>query len=88
MTLTSEASIAAMLKEHGSGLSPDNYDATKEAETLRQRRADMLADVLATCKSDFFTLEFESIAASLGDGSRDGRYALPSHHRFSKLSRT
>lgn len=70
--------IADLLQREGSGDSNEEYDQTLEAESVVQRRNDLLADVLKTCTelqtSD--RAQLEVVAEKLGDGSRDGMLAL------------
>lgn len=66
--------IQDLLQREGSGDAGDDYDETQEAESVVQRRTELLADVLKTCNelraSD--TAQLATVAEKLGDGSRDG----------------
>ncbi len=66
--------IADLLQRNGRGESAEEYDETLEAESVVQRRTELLADVLKSCQelraSD--RTQLEAVAEKLGDGSRDG----------------
>lgn len=71
--------IADLLQREGRGESTGEYDATLEEEHVVQRRTELLAEVLKTCKelraSD--QIQLEVAAEKLGDGSRDEAWRLP-----------
>ncbi|PQK16890.1 hypothetical protein BB8028_0007g00900 [Beauveria bassiana] len=71
--------IANLLLREGRGESTEDYDETIEPEYAAQRRTDLLAGVLETCKelraSD--QAQLEVVAEKLGDGSRDEAWRLP-----------
>lgn len=68
--------VAALIQREGSGVSPDAYDASNEAQDTVTRRTKLLSPVLEALKTqDASTLE--ATAKALGDGSRDGKL-LPS----------
>ncbi|OBS23433.1 hypothetical protein FPOA_03981 [Fusarium poae] len=68
--------VAVLLQREGSGVSPDAYDATNEAQDAVSRRTKLLSPVLEALKSqDSSTLE--ATAKALGDGSRDVAWRLP-----------
>jgi hypothetical protein len=66
--------LAALLQKEGSGVSQDAYDEANEPADARQRRTDLLAQVLTTCYQlwESQSTELDFIAQKLGDGSRDG----------------
>lgn len=64
--------VAVLIQREGSGVSPDAYDASNEAQDAVTRRTKLLSPVLQALKSqDASTLE--ATAKALGDGSRDGQ---------------
>lgn len=64
--------VAALIQQEGSGVSPDAYDASNEAQDAVTRRTKLLSPVLEALKTqDASTLE--ATAKALGDGSRDGQ---------------
>ncbi|KAJ4150371.1 hypothetical protein LMH87_011123 [Akanthomyces muscarius] len=71
--------IADLLQRNGRGESAEEYDETLEAESVVQRRTELLADVLKSCQelraSD--RTQLEAVAEKLGDGSRDEAWRLP-----------
>ncbi|KAF7549419.1 hypothetical protein G7046_g8354 [Stylonectria norvegica] len=78
MSLSSE-DIAALLQREGSGLSPDAYDEASQPPGSRQRRTEMLGEVLLTCQKavDSGSEQLDLITQKLGDGSRDAAWRLP-----------
>ncbi|KAJ4009699.1 hypothetical protein NW752_009286 [Fusarium irregulare] len=68
--------VAALIQQEGSGVSPDAYDASNEAQDAVTRRTKLLSPVLEALKTqDASTLE--ATAKALGDGSRDVAWRLP-----------
>ncbi|KAF4977959.1 hypothetical protein FZEAL_5585 [Fusarium zealandicum] len=78
MTMTPE-DVAELLQREGSGVSPNDYDETKETQEARSKRTESLKNVLETCQqaSQQQSSTLEAIAKSLGDGSRDVAWRLP-----------
>lgn len=70
----SPADITSLLQREGSGLSIEDYDEDSQPPGARQRRAELLADTLATCQSLWHSGsgDLDLVAESLGNGSRDG----------------
>ncbi|KAI5464846.1 armadillo-type protein [Mariannaea sp. PMI_226] len=66
--------IASLIQNEGSSASADASDSA-----ARQRRTELLAGVLETCQSakQQGSPQLESIAKTLGDGSRDEAWRLP-----------
>ncbi|KAM3511717.1 hypothetical protein MY11210_004607 [Beauveria gryllotalpidicola] len=71
--------IADLLQREGRVEPTEDYDETLEPEYAVQRRTELLAGVLETCKelraSD--QAQLEVVAEKLGDGSRDEAWRLP-----------
>jgi hypothetical protein len=76
--ILSPADVASLLQLEGSGLSVDNYDEESQPSGARERRAELLADTLATCQSMWQSGsgDLDLVAESLGNGSRDGQSAF------------
>lgn len=66
--------IAALLQREGSALSPDEYDETPQPGGARQRRTELLKNVLDACQEAWNSksAQIDLIAEKLADGSRDG----------------
>jgi hypothetical protein len=75
MHVLSAADVASLLQREGSGLSVDDYDEASEPTGARQRRAELLADTLATCQTlwQSGSGELDLVAENLGNGSRDSK---------------
>ncbi|KAK0388111.1 hypothetical protein NLU13_4355 [Sarocladium strictum] len=75
----SPADITSLLQREGSGLSIEDYDEDSQPPGARQRRAELLADTLATCQSLWHSgsADLDLVAESLGNGSRDVAWRLP-----------
>ncbi|KYK60246.1 hypothetical protein DCS_01383 [Drechmeria coniospora] len=71
--------IEALLQQHGSGQSQDEYDDSLETESVREHRVAFLSPVLNLCQVllSAKSSELEIIAQKLGDGSRDVAWRLP-----------
>lgn len=68
------ADIAALIEKGGSGVPQDEYDETSEPAGARQKRTELLQEVLTTCYElwESQSTELDLIAQKLGDGGRDG----------------
>ncbi|KFA67619.1 hypothetical protein S40285_04938 [Stachybotrys chlorohalonatus IBT 40285] len=77
--MLSVADVATLLQREGSGVSAEDYDETAQPNDARQRRAELLRPVLASCEQARFAPSgnIDLIAEKLGDGSRDAAWRLP-----------
>ena len=72
--------IEALLQQHGSGQSQDEYDEASETAGAREQRTTLLLPVLSACQDAWSARsdEMDAMAQKLGDGSRDGECHLES----------
>ena len=72
--------IEALLQQHGSGQSQDDYDEASEPAGVREQRKALLAPVLNACQDAWSSRSeaLEEMAQKLGDGSRDGECSFDS----------
>lgn len=66
--------VADLLRQEGSGLSPEKFDETPGASDAQGRRTTLLAETLQACEElrSSGSEELDDVAEKLADGSRDG----------------
>ncbi|POR32179.1 Uncharacterized protein TPAR_07604 [Tolypocladium paradoxum] len=71
--------IEALLQQHGSSQSQDEYDEASEPAGAREQRTAVLSAVLSACQDAWSSRsdQIDVIAQKLGDGSRDVAWRVP-----------